>query len=160
MSEEVTERIAAVWRIEGASVVATLTRVTGDVALAEDLASAAVLAALEQWPGEGVPRNPGAWLTAVAKRRAIDTWRREDRRRERYAQLAAVLPAETEPDWEPIPDDVLRLVFIACHPVLSRPAQVALTLRVVGGLGTTEIARMLLTSVPTVQARITRAKRT
>jgi len=160
VSQEVAERLAAVWRIEGPSVVATLTRVTRDVALAEDLASAAVLAALEQWPTEGVPRNPGAWLTAVAKRRAIDTWRREDRRRERYGQLAAVLPEATEPDWEPIPDDVLRLVFISCHPVLSRASQVALTLRVVGGLSTTEIARMLLTSVPTVQARITRAKRT
>lgn len=156
----VQDRLDAVWRIEGATVVATLARVTGDVALAEDLASEAVVAALRQWPTEGVPHNPGAWLTAVAKRRAIDTWRQEERRRDRYAQLAVELPAESEPDWEPITDDVLRLVFIACHPVLSRASQVALTLRVVGGLTTTEIARMLLTSVPTVQARITRAKRT
>ncbi|HIZ38081.1 MAG TPA: sigma-70 family RNA polymerase sigma factor [Candidatus Ruania gallistercoris] len=133
---------------------------TGDVALAEDLASEAVLAALKQWPGEGVPRNPGAWLTAVAKRRAIDTWRRDERRQERYAQLAVAQTDSLIGEWEPIEDDVLRLIFIACHPVLSRESQVALTLRIVGGLTTAEIARMLLTSVPTVQARITRAKRT
>lgn len=160
MSEDLTQRLDALWRIEGASVIATLARMTGDVALAEDLASEAVLAALKQWPGEGVPRNPGAWLTAVAKRRAIDTWRRDERRQERYAQLAVAQTDSLIGEWEPIEDDVLRLIFIACHPVLSRESQVALTLRIVGGLTTAEIARMLLTSVPTVQARITRAKRT
>src|SRR5690625_3516284 len=133
---------------------------TGDVAFAEDLASEAVVAALKQWPAEGVPKNPGAWLTAVGKRRAIDTWRRDERRQERYAQLALAQTAGLSGEWEPIEDDVLRLIFIASHPVLSRESQVALTLRIVGGLTTSEIARMLLTSVPTVQARITRAKRT
>lgn len=160
MTDDLSERLDAVWRIEGASVIATLTRMTGDVAFAEDLASEAVLAALKQWPAEGVPKNPGAWLTAVAKRRAIDTWRRDERRQERYAQLALAQTASLTGEWEPIEDDVLRLIFIACHPVLSRESQVALTLRIVGGLTTSEIARMLLTSVPTVQARITRAKRT
>lgn len=160
MSESLTERLDAVWRIEGPSVIATLARMTGDVAFAEDLASEAVVAALKQWPAEGVPKNPGAWLTAVAKRRAIDTWRRDDRRQERYAQLALAQTASLIGEWEPIEDDVLRLIFIACHPVLSRESQVALTLRTVGGLTTSEIARMLLTSVATVQARITRAKRT
>ncbi|WP_235912131.1 RNA polymerase sigma factor [Ruania zhangjianzhongii] len=160
MSEDLTDRLDAVWRIEGSSVIATLARMTGDVAFAEDLASEAVVAALKQWPAEGVPKNPGAWLTAVAKRRAIDTWRRDERRQDRYAQLALAQTASMTPEWEPIEDDVLRLIFIACHPVLSRESQVALTLRIVGGLTTSEIARMLLTSVPTVQARITRAKRT
>ena len=160
MSEDLTQRLDALWRIEGASVIATLARMTGDVALAEDLASEAVVAALKQWPAEGVPKNPGAWLTAVAKRRAIDTWRRDERRQERYAQLAVAQTDSLIGEWEPIEDDVLRLIFIACHPVLSRESQVALTLRIVGGLTTAEIARMLLTSVPTVQARITRAKRT
>lgn len=160
MSESLTERLDAVWRIEGPSVIATLARMTGDVAFAEDLASEAVVAALKQWPAEGVPKNPGAWLTAVAKRRAIDTWRRDDRRQERYAQLALAQTDSLIGAWEPIEDDVLRLIFISCHPVLSRESQVALTLRIVGGLTTSEIARMMLASVPTVQARITRAKRT
>jgi len=160
VSEDLPERLAAVWRIEGPSVIATLARMTGDVAFAEDLASEAVVAALKQWPAEGVPKNPGAWLTAVGKRRAIDTWRRDERRQERYAQLALAQTAGLSGEWEPIEDDVLRLIFIASHPVLSRESQVALTLRIVGGLTTSEIARMLLTSVPTVQARITRAKRT
>ncbi len=157
--------VDAVWRIEGVRIVATLVRVTGDVGLAEDLAQQAVIEALEDWPENGVPRNPGAWLTAVAKRRAIDGWRRREGLDERYAVIAHDLSAETERSnhaeaWEPIEDDVLRLVFIACHPVLSRESQVALTLRVVGGLTTAEIARMLLVPVATVQARITRAKKT
>ncbi|MCW4457226.1 RNA polymerase sigma factor [Microbacterium sp. MPKO10] len=152
------------WRIEGARIIATLARFTGDVGLAEDLANDASIEALQAWPDAGVPRNPAAWLTAVAKRRAIDAWRREARLNERYAALAHELD-EQHPDadgivWEPVDDDVLRLVFIACHPVLSRESQVALTLRVVGGLTTTEIGRMLLVPVPTVQARVTRAKRT
>ncbi|WP_114905588.1 RNA polymerase sigma factor [Ornithinimicrobium murale] len=152
--------VEAVWRIEGAQVVATLARVTGDLGLAEDLAQEAVADALTQWPESGVPRNAGAWLTAVAKRRAIDTWRRQDRLRERYRTMAHELSETTEDEWQPIEDDVLRLVFTACHPVLSREAQVCLTLRVVSGLTTEEIARIMLVPVPTVQARITRAKKT
>src|SRR5699024_8318476 len=160
MPEDIADRLAAVWRIEGASVIATLARMTSDVALAEDLAGEATVAALRQWPDQGVPANPGAWLTAVAKRRAIDSWRRGERESARLAELARVQADAEEIEWEPIPDDVLRLVFISCHPVLSRESQVALTLRVVAGLTTAEIARMLLSRVPAVQARITRAKRT
>jgi RNA polymerase sigma factor (sigma-70 family) len=152
--------IAAVWRIESARIVATLARVTGDFALAEDLAQDALAEALQTWPRDGVPDNPGAWLTAVAKRRAIDGWRRRERLDERYAAIAHDLAESAEEEWRPIPDDVLRLIFTACHPVLSREAQVALTLRVVGGLGSDEIAAAFLVSVPTIQARITRAKKT
>jgi len=157
--------VAAVWRIESARIVATLARVVGDFALAEDLAQDALAEALQSWPRDGVPDNPGAWLTAVAKRRAIDGWRRRERLDDRYAAIAHDL-AEASADpwtadaWEPIPDDVLRLVFTACHPVLSREAQVALTLRVVAGLSSEEIAAAFLVSVPTIQARITRAKKT
>jgi predicted RNA polymerase sigma factor len=107
-----------------------------------------------------VPDNPGAWLTAVAKRRAIDGWRRRERLDDRYAAIAHDLAEHADAEWEPIPDDVLRLVFTACHPVLAREAQVALTLRVVAGLSSEEIAAAFLVSVPTVQARITRAKKT
>lgn len=152
--------VEAVWRIEGSRVVATLARMTGDVGLAEELAQEAVVEALQSWPEQGVPRNAGAWLTAVAKRRAIDTWRRRERLDERYRAIARDLATVGEDEWQPIDDDVLRLVFTACHPALSRQAQVALTLRVVGGLTTAEIARMLLVPVATVQARITRAKKT
>lgn len=152
--------VEAVWRIEGAQVVATLARMTGDLGLAEDLAQEAVADALTQWPESGVPRNAGAWLTAVAKRRAIDTWRRRERLEERYRVIAHGLAEAGEDEWQPIEDDVLRLVFTACHPVLSRESQVALTLRVVSGLSTEEIARIMLVPVPTVQARITRAKKT
>ncbi len=132
---------------------------TGDVGLTEDVTQDAVAEALVAWQRDGVPRNPGAWLTAVAKRRAIDAWRRRGELDARYAVLARDLDEAREDEWEPIADDVLRLVFIACHPVLSRESQIALTLRVVAGLSTEEIARMLLTRVPTVQARITRAKK-
>ncbi len=152
--------VDAVWRIEGARVIATLARMTGDVGFAEELAQEAVVEALQSWPQQGVPRNAGAWLTTVAKRRAIDAWRRRERLDERYRLLARGLAESGEDEWQPIDDDVLRLVFTACHPVLSRPAQIALTLRVVGGLTTAEIARMLLVPVATVQARITRAKKT
>ncbi|WP_167132854.1 RNA polymerase sigma factor [Paramicrobacterium chengjingii] len=152
------------WRIEGARIIAALARFTGDVGRAEDLVSDATLEALATWPDAGVPRNPAAWLTAVAKRRAIDSWRRDARLAERYAAMAQELD-DQHPDnpadaLEAVDDDVLRLVFIACHPVLSRESQVALTLRIVAGLTTTEIGRMLLAPVATVQARITRAKRT
>lgn len=157
--------VDAVWRIEGARVVASLAKITGDLGLAEDLAQEAVVEALEQWPNRGVPSNPGAWLTTVAKRRAVDGWRRRERLDDRYSALAHELASRTDESdhaetWEPIDDDVLRLVFVACHPTLSRESQVALTLRVVGGLTTEEIARMLLVPVATVQARITRAKKT
>ena len=159
-SDRIHRTVDAVWRIESARIVATLAKVTGDVGLAEDVTQEALVEALQRWPETGVPRNPGAWLTAVAKRRAIDAWRRRGALDERYRALAHdLVDAETD-GAEPIDDDMLRLVFIACHPVLSRESQVALTLRVVGGLSTQEIARMLLVPVPTVQARITRAKKT
>lgn len=162
---DIRRHVDAVWRIEGARVVATLAKTTGDLGLAEDLSQEAVVEALEQWPERGVPSNPGAWLTTVAKRRAIDGWRRRERLDDRYAALAHDLADETERSdhadtWQPIDDDVLRLIFVACHPALSRESQVALTLRVVGGLTSEEIARMLLVPVATVQARITRAKKT
>ena len=157
---DVARRIAAIWRIEGARVVATLARMTGDLGLAEDLAQDAVADALAQWPESGVPDNPGAWLTAVAKRKAIDAWRRRERLDERHRILARDLEESAEDEWQPIPDDLLRLVFTACHPVLSREAQVALTLRVVAGLISEEIARMFLVPVATIQQRIVRAKKT
>ncbi|MFV8054013.1 RNA polymerase sigma factor [Mycobacterium sp. 48b] len=151
----------AVWRMEAAKILATLTRTVGDVALAEDLASEALLDALTQWPQTGVPRNPGAWLTTVAKRKAIDHWRRAENLDAKYATLARDLAEHVEEAWDPdrIDDDVLRLIFIAAHPVLSREAQIALTLRMVGGLSTDEIARAFLISTATAAARITRAKK-
>ncbi|MBP8919899.1 MAG: RNA polymerase sigma factor [Micropruina sp.] len=159
--------VAAVWRIESARIVATLTRYTGDFGLAEDLAQEALLDALAQWPRDGVPRNAAAWLTTVAKRKAIDGWRRRERLDERVALLAHELErqqtdAAADDPWDPdtIDDDVLRLVFVACHPVLSREARVALTLRVVAGLSSEEIARAFLVPVATVQQRIVRAKKT
>ncbi len=158
--DDVRRTVDALWRIEGLRITASVAKMTGDVGLAEDVAQEAVLEALQSWPDAGIPRNPGAWLTAVAKRRAIDAWRRRERLDERYETIAHALDQAPDDDWEPIDDDVLRLVFTACHPALSRESQVALTLRVVAGLSTDEIARMLLTSVPTVQARITRAKKT
>ena len=154
--------VEAVWRIEAARIVASLTRVTRDFALAEDVAQEALAEALSSWPSTGVPANPGAWLVAVGKRRAIDHWRRAATADDRYAVLARELDETTEPSWDPdaIEDDVLRLVFVACHPVLSREASIALTLRVVGGLSTEEIARAFLVPVATVQQRIVRAKKT
>src|SRR6478609_5797233 len=138
--------------MEAAKIVATLTRAFGDVGLAEDLAQEAVIDALAQWPSAGVPRNAGAWLTTVAKRKAIDLWRRQDNLDAKYAALARELEDPVEDAWDPdrIDDDVLRLVFIAAHPSLTRESQIALTLRVVGGLSTDEIARALLTSKKTV----------
>jgi RNA polymerase sigma factor (sigma-70 family) len=159
--------IEAVWRIESARVIATLARLTRDVGLAEDLAQEALLAALEQWPQAGVPDNPGAWLTATAKRRAIDLFRRNavaERKHEDLARDLATLE-QTVPDLnstldDPIGDDLLRLVFISCHPVLSTESRAALTLRLLGGLTTPEIARAFLTPEPTIAQRIVRAKRT
>lgn len=148
--------------MEAAKIVATLTRTVGDVGMAEDLAQEALVDALMQWPDSGAPRNAGAWLTSVAKRKAIDHWRRHDNLNTKYATLARELETRIEEpasDPDRIDDDVLRLIFISTHPVLSREGQIALTLRVVGGLTTEEIASAFLSSTPTVAARITRAKK-
>jgi RNA polymerase sigma factor (sigma-70 family) len=159
---DLQQTVDAVWRMEAAKIVATLTRAVGDVGLAEDLASDALVEALQQWPDSGVPRNPGAWLTTVAKRKAIDHWRRLDRLDAKYTELARDLEDSVDVGWDPdrIDDDVLRLIFISTHPVLPREGRIALTLRVVGGLTTEEIARAFLASTPTIAARITRAKKT
>jgi RNA polymerase sigma factor (sigma-70 family) len=160
--------IDAVWRIESARLIAGLARLVRDVGLAEELAQDALLAALEQWPESGVPDNPGAWLMATAKHRAIDQIRRNKRLEQKQMELGRDLEAKGEgfePDIDAaldddIGDDLLRLVFTACHPVLSTEARVALTLRLLGGLTTDEIARAFLVSEPTVAQRIVRAKRT
>ncbi|MFF7938917.1 RNA polymerase sigma factor [Nocardia gamkensis] len=171
------EAVAAVWRIESARIVGALARYTGDFALAEDLAQEALAEALVTWPRDGVPRNPAGWLLTVGRRRAIDAFRRRSALDERYTALARDLgeggavsggaPADPARDaedvlWDPdrIDDDLLALMFISCHPVLSREARVALTLRVVGGLTSDEIAKAFLVPAATVQARITRAKKT
>ena len=160
--------IDAVWRIESARIIAGLTRIVRDVGLAEELAQDALVAALEQWPHSGIPDNPGAWLMAAAKNRAIDLWRRDKRLELKHAELGRELQAQQEmavPNFEAaldddIGDDLLRLVFISCHPVLATEARVALTLRLLGGLTTDEIARAFLAPEPTVAQRIVRAKRT
>jgi RNA polymerase sigma factor (sigma-70 family) len=145
-------------------VIAGLARMVRDVGLAEDLAQEALLAALQQWPESGVPENPGAWLTAVGKRRAIDHFRHEAMADRKHEQLAAELEETSEPDLdaidEDVGDDLLRLMFVACHPVLSKEARVALTLRLLGGLTTEEVARAFLVPEPTLAQRIVRAKRT
>jgi RNA polymerase sigma factor (sigma-70 family) len=158
--------IDAVWRIESPRLIAGLTRIVRDVGLAEDLAQDALVAALEQWPESGVPDNPGAWLMATAKHRAIDRLRRNERLDRKYEQLGRELEAQqpmadltTVTDDDP-GDDLLRLMFIACHPILSSEARVALTLRLLGGLTTDEIARGFLVPEPTIAQRIIRAKRT
>jgi RNA polymerase sigma factor (sigma-70 family) len=158
----------AVWRIESARLIAGLARIVRDVGVAEELAQDALVAALEQWPESGVPRNPGAWLMATAKHRAIDLLRRRERLERRLQELGHEVAAQqeaVEPDLEAalgedFGDDLLRLVFIACHPVLSTEARVALTLRLLGGLKTEEIARAFLVPESTVAQRIVRAKRT
>ena len=159
--------IDAVWRIEAPRLIAGLTRIVRDIALAEDLAHDALVAALEQWPESGVPENPGAWLMATAKHRAIDHFRRNTRLERKHEELGRELGAKemAMPDLDSaldddIGDDLLRLVFISCHPVLSTEAQVALTLRLIGGLTTEEIARAFLVPEPTIAQRIVRAKRT
>ena len=160
--------IDAVWRIESTRLIAGLTRLVRDVGLAEDLAQDALVAALEKWPESGIPDNPGAWLMAAAKRRAIDQFRRSRMLERKHEQLGHELEAGQDaqvPDLDAAPDDdvgddVLRLMFIACHPVLPEDARTALTLRLLGGLTTEEIARAFLVPVPTVAQRITRAKRT
>jgi RNA polymerase sigma factor (sigma-70 family) len=159
---DLQQTVDAVWRMEAAKIVATLTRAVGDVGLAEDLAQEALVDALTQWPSSGVPRNAGAWLTTVGKRKAVDYWRRQENLDAKYAAMARDLESQVDEAWDPdrIDDDVLRLIFISSHPVLSREGQIALTLRVVGGLTTEEISRAFLTSTATVAARITRAKKT
>ena len=160
--------VEAVIRMESARLIAGLARYTGDVGLAEELAQDAVVTALEQWPQSGVPRNAGAWLMTVAKRRAIDMFRRNRELQHKYAQIARALETEGDsvtPDMDrtfsdTIDDDLLRLIFIACHPVLAVQARVALTLRLLGGLTTAEIARAYLVPEPTIAQRIVRAKKT
>jgi len=160
--------IDAVWRIESAKLIAGLTRIVRDVGLAEDLAQDALVAALERWPESGVPDNPGAWLMATAKHRAIDQLRRKTLLDRKHEQLGHELEARQEmavPDLDAaiddhVGDDLLRLVFISCHPVLSTEACLALTLRLLGGLTTDEIARAFLVPEPTIAQRIVRAKRT
>jgi RNA polymerase sigma factor (sigma-70 family) len=160
--------IDAVWRIESAKVIASLTRLVGDVGLAEDLAQDALVAALEQWPESGVPNNPGAWLMAAAKRRGIDVLRRRTLLDRKHEQLGHELESKQESVVaeldealdDNVGDDLLRLVFMSCHPVLSTEARTALTLRLLGGLTTEEIARAFLATESTIQQRIVRAKRT
>jgi RNA polymerase sigma factor (sigma-70 family) len=160
--------VEAVWRIESPKLIAALARMTRDVGQAEDLAQDALVAALEQWPSEGIPRNPGAWLMAIAKRRAIDQFRKHALVDRKHGQLGYEIAARQEdaaPDLDAaldddVGDDLLRLIFTACHPVLSTEARVALTLKLVAGLTTEEIARAFLSSDTTIQQRIVRAKRT
>jgi RNA polymerase sigma-70 factor, ECF subfamily len=165
---ETHRAIDAVWRIESARLIASLARIVRDVGVAEDLAQDALVAALEQWPESGVPRNPGAWLVTIGKRRAVDLIRRREVLERKLEKLGHELEVELEeaaPDFDAglvddIGDDLLRLVFTACHPVLSTEARVALTLRLLGGLRTDEIARAFLVPESTVAQRIVRAKRT
>ena len=164
---DVGRAIEAVWRIESARLIGGLARIVRDVGLAEDLAHDALVAALEQWPESGVPDNPGAWLMATAKHRAIDRLRRGEvleRKQQELGRELEIRQALAEADWDAaiddVGDDVLRLIFTTCHPVLSREARVALTLRLLGGLTTPEIARAFLVSESTVAQRIVRAKRT
>jgi RNA polymerase sigma factor (sigma-70 family) len=154
-------RLDAIWRIESARVIASVARLVRDVGLAEDLAQDAFVAALETWPAEGMPPNPGGWLTTTAKRKAIDLMRRSSALQDKYALIAREIASST--DDEPpdvIADDVLRLIFTCCHPMLSVEARVALTLRLVGGLKTPEIARAFLVPDATLGQRISRAKKT
>src|ERR1700734_1668063 len=165
---DVHAAIDAVWRIESPRLIAGLTRITRDVGAAEDLAHDALVAALEQWPREGVPSNPGAWLMQAAKHRAIDLVRRRSLLDRKHNELGRELEEKQEksvPDYasaldDDIGDDLLRLIFTSCHPVLSTEAQLALTLRLIGGLTTPEIARAFLVPEPSIAQRIVRAKRT
>jgi len=164
--------IDAVWRIESARIIAALARIVRDVGLAEELAQDALVAALEQWPGSGVPDNPGAWLMATAKHRALDHFRRSKLLERKHEELGRELNSQQESavanfeaefdaaNEQNFGDDLLRLLFISCHPVLSTEARVALTLRLLGGLTTQEIARAFLVPEPTIAQRIVRAKRT
>ena len=166
-STDTHRAIDAVWRIESPRLIGALTRMVRDVGVAEDLAQDALVTALEKWPEAGIPENPGAWLMAAAKHRAIDYFRRNQLLDRKHEELGRELSEQENavPDFDsalddPVGDDLLRLVFIACHPVLSTEARVALTLRLLGGLTTEEIARAFLASEPTIAQRIVRAKRT
>src|SRR6202790_5072411 len=168
LSTDIPRAIDAVWRIESPRLIAGLARLVRDVSLAEDLAQDALVAALERWPESGIPDNPGAWLMAAAKHRAIDTFRRKKLLERKHEELgreadarqeAAVASLESAID-DHVGDDLLRLIFVACHPVLAAEARVALTLRLLGGLTTDEIARAFLVPEPTIAQRIVRAKRT
>jgi len=161
---KVHRTIDGIWRIESAKIIASLARMVRDVGLAEDLAQDALLIALERWPETGIPDNPGAWLMTTAKRRAIDHIRRLKLRDRKYEELGWEIERQHEPDWDealddPVGDDLLRLIFTTCHPILSTEARVALTLRLLGGLTTEEIASAYLVSEPTIAQRIVRAKR-
>jgi RNA polymerase sigma factor (sigma-70 family) len=166
-AHDIHRTIEAVWHMESARLIAALARLTNDVGLAEDLAQEALVAALEGWPQSGVPDNPGAWLLATARHRAIDLFRRNERLRQKNGVLARELDLQADMDTpnldaidSSIEDDLLRLIFTSCHPLLSTEARVALTLRLLGGLTTEEIARAFLAPVPTIAQRIVRAKRT
>jgi len=167
-SSDTHRAIDAVWRIESARLIAGLTRIVHDVGLAEDLAQDALVAALQQWPESGIPDNPGAWLLAVGRRRAIDGLRRQATLERKHDDVGRALMVEQEiaiaervaAEDDDVGDDLLRLVFVACHPILSTDARVALTLRLIGGLTTPEIARAFLVPEATVAQRIVRAKRT
>jgi RNA polymerase sigma-70 factor (ECF subfamily) len=167
MSTLTHQAIESIWRMESARIIAGLTRIVRDVGLAEELAQDALVSALEQWPNSGVPDNPAAWLTAAAKHRAIDLWRRNKLLERKHEELHRELATQelAMPDFESamddhVGDDLLRLIFISCHPVLSSEARAALTLRLLGGLTTTEIARAFLVQEPAIAQRIVRAKRT
>ena len=163
--QDLGDTIAAIWRIESPRLIAGLSRMVRDVGLAEDLAQDAFVAALAQWPREGIPRNPGAWLATAARRRAIDALRRDETsRRKRDGVVEALYSRDPDADFatahEEIDDDMLALIFVACHPAVSRDAHVALTLKLAGGLTTAEIARAFLVPEATIAQRIVRAKRT
>ncbi|MFG2678445.1 RNA polymerase sigma factor [Streptomyces sp. NPDC048392] len=165
MEPQPTEALETVFRLESPRVIAAVTRLVGDVGIAEELTQDALVAAVRQWPGDGVPDNPGAWLMATARRRAVDLIRRRENYARKLAEIGRDLPAsapapEEPADPEDIDDDLLRLVFTACHPVLSAESRIALTLRLLGGLTTSEIARARLVPEATVAQRIVRAKRT
>jgi RNA polymerase sigma factor (sigma-70 family) len=168
MTTDIHRAIDAVWRMESPRVIASLARMVRDVSLAEDLAQDALVAAMERWPVSGIPDNPGAWLTATAKHRAIDTFRRNKLLERKHGELSREMDARQEAAVaelqnaldDDVGDDLLRLIFVACHPVLTPEARVALTLRLLGGLTTDEIARAFLVPEPTIAQRIVRAKRT
>ena len=166
-NSDIHRAIDAVWRIESARLIASLTRIVRDVGLAEDLAQGALVAALEQWPQSGIPDKPGAWLMTTAKHHAIDLIRRNVRLERKHEEIGRELELQQEigipepdVDADDMGDDLLRLIFIACHPILSTEARLALTLRLLGGLTTDEIARAFLVPEATIAQRIVRAKRT
>jgi RNA polymerase sigma-70 factor (ECF subfamily) len=156
--------VARIFREESGRSVATLIRVVGDIDLAEDAVQEAFAVALRKWPAEGLPPNPGGWITTTARNRALDRLRREARGRELLSEVAVLLPGDQEPDMAEevgvgaVQDDRLRLIFTCCHPALSTEAQVALTLRLLGGLSTTQVARAFLVAEPTMARRLVRAK--